>query len=526
MTAKNTSHRGRPIRLISVGLLSALITLGGYAMVQSQDAASSAESAASSSGDAVTVAETGTVSTGTLTLTLDAAGSLTPKNQETLSFGASATVTEILVQVGDTVHAGDVLARLDTTAADERIHLAELQLQQAQISLDALNSPPTQIEIDIAEANVTLAQAQLYSASSNGTSSANDIEIARLQAELARNQLWQTQINRDLRVAQEAARGDVTWVEQQEFDSSVNTAEDSVTLADMNYESTANSTASTSSLVSANASVANAQAQLDSLLAGATEDQIRQAEIQVEQAQLSLESAQETLENYVLIAPFDGVIAEQSLIVGVLPPSTGAITLVDTSAYTIDLSIAEADVVNVHEGQDVTIDVQAFSDAEITGSITHLDTSPTQDSQLVSYAATVTLNPTDDALLRPSMSATATVILKQLDDVVLIPNRFISTDSATGENVVTIESAPGVYTNVPITIGERSTSESQILTGLAAGQTIVILARESDTTTTQTTTGLGGLLGGGGGPQGDFQPPSGNFQPPSGSGGGGPMGGG
>ncbi|MBK8033062.1 MAG: HlyD family efflux transporter periplasmic adaptor subunit [Chloroflexi bacterium] len=528
MTVKKYPKRGlrRGIVIISLVAGVTVVGFGGYTIVRSQDNSVTSEA---TSTETVSISERATVSTGTLTLTLDAAGSLSPAASETLSFGASAPVTEVLVQVGDTVQAGDVLSRLETTDADARIRLAELQLAQAQASLDALLAPPTQIAIDLAEANVTLAQAQLYSASLSGTTSDADVEIARLQEELARNSLWQAQLRRDQSVAQDIYRsGELTWVESQAYDQSVNNAADNVTLAETNYEETLNPTTSSSSLVSASASVENAQAQLDSLLAGATEDEIRQAEIKVEQAQLSLDSTRETLENYVLVAPYAGVIAEQALIVGVNPPVTGAITLLDTSQYTIDLSIAEADVVNVSEGQAVTVDVQAFSGASINGTITHLADVPTQSSQLVTYDAEVLLNATDSVTLRPGMSATATVILKQLNDVLLIPNRFISTDSATGENIVTVENADGTYTSVPVTIGERSTDSSEITSGLEAGQTIVIIAREVDAVTgTQGGLGLGGLLGGGAA-GGGGQPPEG-FQPPSGgmpSGGGFPGGGG
>ncbi len=503
-------------RLALMIALIVIMSVGGYAIVLSQNAAGT--TSAASTDETVQIAETGTVEVGTLTLTLDAAGSLTPADSRTLMFSVSAPVTEVLVQVGDTVQAGDILARLDTTDADQRIRVAELQLEQAQASLDSLLAPPTDLEIALAEAQVTLAQAQLYAASSNSSTDAIDIEIARLEEEIARNQLWQTQINRDQRVQMEEMRGDVTWVEQQEFDASVNNAEDSVTLAQMEYQDALNGgSTSYSSVASANASLVEAQANLESLLAGPTESQRRQAEIQVEQARLNLESARESLDNYVLTAPFDGIVAEQNLIVGVNPPATGAITLVDTSQYTIDLSIAESDVINVSEGQPVTINIQAFPDAEVTGVITTIDTVPTQDSQLVSYNAQVALNPAE-VLLRPGMSATATIVLRQLDNVLLVPNRFISSDSVTGETVVTVETTPGTYETVPVTIGERSTTSSQILSGVEAGQTIVIIARELDAAATDTgRLGLG-LFGGGGGPPEGFQPPA-NFQPPAGGGG-------
>ncbi len=508
-------------RLILLGVVAlAAIVIGAGAVVQSQDTSADTST---TSGEAITISESRTVETGTLTLTLDAAGSLTPMANETLTFSASAPVTEILVQVGDQVRAGDVLARLDTSDAEAQIRVAELQLQQAQLSLDSLLAPPTDLEISLAEANLALAQAQAYASSSSGLDPEIEAEIARLQVEIARNSLWQAQISRDQRVEQDFARsGETTWVEQQQFDQSVENAEDSVYLAELSYQDTLEGDTSSGSS-SAHASILNAQAALDSLMAGASDAEIRQAEIQVEQAQMNLDAKRELLDSYVLTAPFDGIIVEQNLIVGVMPSAAGAMTLLDPTRYTIDLSIAEADVVNVSEGQAVTIEVQTFPDAAITGTITHIDTVATLSSQLVTYTAQVTLDAAD-TLLRPGMSATATVILQRLDNVLLVPNRFISSDSTTGGSVVTVETAPGVYTAVPVTIGERSTNESQIVSGLEAGQTIVIIAREVEASTTGEGNALGGLLGGGG-MAGGGEPPAG-FQPPSGGGGGAPPGGG
>ena len=520
MTQTNARKRRILPRVI---LLLIAAVVGGSVVVQSQDTTADT---GTTSGAAVTISESRTVETGTLTITLDAAGSLTPAANETLMFSASAPVTEVLVQVGDQVRAGDVLARLDTTDAEAQIRVAELQLEQAQLSLDSVLAPPTDLEISLAEANVALAQAQAYTASSSGSTSEIDAEIARLQVEMARNSLWQAQINRDQRVEQDAARGETTWVEQQQFDQSVNSAEDSVYLAELSYQDALEGDTSSGSS-SAYASILNAQASLDSLMAGASDSEIRQAEIRLEEAQMNLDTRRAMLDNYVLVAPFDGIIVEQNLLVGINPPAAGAMTLLDPTRYTIDLSIAEADVVNVSEGQAVTIEVQTFPDAAITGSIAYIDTIATLSSQLVTYTAQVALDETD-VMLRPGMSATATVILQRLDNVLLIPNRFISTDTTTGGNIVTVETEPGVYTSVPVTIGERSTNESQILSGLQAGQTIVIIAREVEASTTGERNALGGLLGGGmagggGEPPAGFQPPSGGM--PSGGGGGAPGGG-
>jgi len=501
------------IRLTGLSVVAMIAVMAGLTLTQSQTLAATTTALP-------VVSERATASYGTLTVTLDAVGSLEPGDTQNLTFGTSALVTEVLVSAGDVVHAGDVLARVDTTDLEAQLRDAQLSLAQAQASLDALLAPATELEIAAAEANITLAQAQLYSASQSGASDA-DIEIARLQEELARNSLWQSQINRDMRVQQEETRGGgVNWLEQQQYDSSVTQAENSVTLAEMDYEDTANDGPSGSSLASANASVASAQARLEELQSGPSETDLRRAQISVESAQLEVDNAQDALDDATLVAPFDGIVAEENLIVGVVPPAASAITLIDTSHYTLDLSVAEADVINVAIGQPVDLAVQAINDVPVSGTITSLDVSPTQSGQLISYAAEVTVNPSEDVPLRPGMSATATITLESYDNVLLLANRFIETDATTGGTVVQVETAPGVYAAMPVTLGARNSEESEITSGLSAGQTVVVLARETSTTEQQGGIGLGilgGAAGGGPGGGGNFQPPAGGFQGGGGS---------
>ncbi|HYO87557.1 MAG TPA: efflux RND transporter periplasmic adaptor subunit, partial [Candidatus Limnocylindrales bacterium] len=404
---------------------------------------------------------------------------------------------------------------------------SQLSVAQQQSSLNSLLAPVTEIELEQAQLSVESAQASLYSASSSGTTSESDVEIAHLQAELAANSLWQAQMNRDEQLEQAAARtgGEVSYSTELQANSSVNSAERSLTISELQYEDTADGdSGSYSQIASGQATLASAEADLADLQAGATEASMRLAEINLEQAQLNLESAERSLADYALVAPFSGLIAEQSLTVGMLP-STGSITLIDTSTFTLDVSIAEADVASVALGQKVTLSVQALPDAELTGTITHIDLIPgASTSGLVTYGATITLDPAPEVALRPGMSATASIILEQLDDVLLLPTRFLRTNEQTGATTVMVRAADGTITEVTVTVGARGASETEIASGLIAGQTVVLVV---DTSIAEDAAagGLGfGLMGGAGGGQMRMEggvPPSGAMPPggPPGAGG-------
>ncbi|MBI1257715.1 MAG: efflux RND transporter periplasmic adaptor subunit [Chloroflexi bacterium] len=493
----------KTVRIVGLPLLFAGVGVAGFVMARSQT------DLVPQTTPITVVSESMKAQLGTLTQTLSSTGALTSADEKTLTFSTSAPVTAVNVKVGDTVKAGDVLATVATTDLDAQIASAQLSLDTAQASLDALKAPASDYDVKSAKLSVEAAQASLSSAAQSGTT-ATDIEIANIQVELAKNSLWQSQLNRDMSAARSNPNATNAYASQVASDASLASAEANVTAQELSAQATANDTSNSSQLSSASASLTSAQANLNELLAGASDSEIRQAEINVETAQLALDSAEKARSDASIIAPFDGVVAAVDLSVGTMPGSSG-ITLLDTSHYTITLSVDEKDITQLAVGQQVDVTVQALNNAQITGTVTHVDPTPASTTNLVTYNVEVTLD-NSDAGLRPGMTAVANVILNQVGSVIVIPNRFITTNAVTNQSTVKVETAGGVYTDTPVTLGAVTDSESVVSGGLNVGQTIVILASGSSSSTTSgNSLGLLGGLGGAGGAGG---PPSGG--PPSG----------
>ena len=102
--------------------------------------------------------QTGQVTQATLSSVVESSGSISPESSVALSFGASGTVSQVNVQVGDQVKKGDVLAGLDTTDLELEVAQAEQSYlsQQASYSMTIYPDP----------AEVTSAQLALNNASS------------------------------------------------------------------------------------------------------------------------------------------------------------------------------------------------------------------------------------------------------------------------------------------------------------------------------------------------------------------------
>jgi HlyD family secretion protein len=122
-----------------------------------------------------------------ISATVNASGSIQPQQVLDLAFTSSGLISEVLVQVGDQVSAGQALARLDTRDLELRVEQAAAQLAQAQANLDRLRAGPSEAEIAAAEAQLAQAQAQLRQTTGGVTE--KDLEAARAQVEQARANL-------------------------------------------------------------------------------------------------------------------------------------------------------------------------------------------------------------------------------------------------------------------------------------------------------------------------------------------------
>lgn len=95
---------------------------GGVAYAQAQGSAGSYRTTTASIGD--------------VDQTLALSGTVTASTRQDLSFGASGTVTKVAVEAGDTVSAGDVLAKLNPTDLETAVTKARATLAKARAQLE------------------------------------------------------------------------------------------------------------------------------------------------------------------------------------------------------------------------------------------------------------------------------------------------------------------------------------------------------------------------------------------------------
>jgi multidrug resistance efflux pump len=112
-----------------------------------------------------------------------------------------------------------------------------------------------------------------------------------------------------------------------------------------------------------------AKHQYDLSLDGPNTEQLALLEARLKNAKAQLASADSNLSNYELTAPFNGEVMEINVSVNeVVGPETRAVIVADTSQWFIETSdLTELEVVDVAEGQRVSILADALPDVEMSG---------------------------------------------------------------------------------------------------------------------------------------------------------------
>jgi HlyD family secretion protein len=419
------------------------------------------------------------VERGTMRITVSASGIVEPARRASLVFAAPGRVAEVLVHDEETVAAGDVLARLDTGQLALQVEQAEAALAQAQAGLAQLRDQPTPEQVAEAEANLEAAQAQVSAAAASrdqvqtGVTEA-DIAAARAQVASAETQVKVARDNRD-RVVRDT--DDEDRIAQADY--SLFAAREALEAAQAELDrllSGADEEELRGARANVQAAVARsdaAQAQLDLLLAGPREEQLADAEAQVAQAEAALALARLALQDAVLEAPFAGIVSQINVVEGeVSPTMLPAVVLLDPSGYQVSISVDELDVGRLQEGMTAEVVLEPLPDQPIQGTITHISPLATVEGGVIYYEVIIDLDPAD-LPLRVDMSATAAIVVEELEDVLTVPNWVLRVDRTTGQTFVERPTEQGIE-RVDVELGARHDGAVQVLEGLDVGETVVL----------------------------------------------------
>jgi HlyD family secretion protein len=413
---------------------------------------------------AQTAAErTATAQRGTIRASVSASGKINPAGEVNLNFSAPGTVQDVLVNEGDPVKQGDVIAKLQTDSLELAVKQAEQALATQQLAYTQAISPTA--------SDVAAAQAAIASASSSlkQLSTPDDIalQIARLQADSANESKRQVEFQWD-QIKEKPFGGMPRDILQSQLAQASMAAQ----IAELQYENVRRG-GTDAQKAAARAQLAQAQAQLQKLLG---DDRTRAlAEAQVKQAELNLEVAQQRLKDAVLTSPITGTVSELNVKVGEQVGTGGlnpAAVVADLSSFHIDVGIDENSVGALKEEQPVVITIDALPDQTLTGRVDYIAPTATDTSGVVTYKVIISLDKTDQPV-RGGMSANADVITEVRDNVLIVPNWTIRIDRQTGKSYVDIQRGDKVE-EIEIVTGLRNSNESEVVSGLNEGDVLVV----------------------------------------------------
>ena len=402
-----------------------------------------------------------TVDKGNIQLTVSATGSIVAKQQSNLSFTTPGRVTQIMVVEGQKVDAGQVLATVDDATAQANLQQATASVGAAQAALDKLLEPVSQTNLANAQAVVKSAEGA-YSAAASGTNA----------AVIKANQLTVQQADAAAQAAEQnrmaAGRFGVDDPKYQQALAQVGVASFTSETARLKLQQSQRG----QMLNQAMANVAVAQAKLAQVEAGPTQEQINSAQASVASAQVASDQAQHALDKTKLTAPYAGIVTSVGIKQNEMSSGT-AMVLTDLSELAVDINVDEADIGQILVGQHVNLTVDALPGTALTGTIQRIKQLADETASVITYTVHIKLDPTD-AAIKAEMTANAVFLIREVDNVLRVPNQFVRTNPTTKQTTVQVVNPDNSLTEVPVKVGLQSSDYTEIVQGLSEGETVAL----------------------------------------------------
>ncbi|MFO7625412.1 MAG: efflux RND transporter periplasmic adaptor subunit [Anaerolineales bacterium] len=429
--------------------------------------------------------QTAKVRTGDILVVTNGVGNLFPAEQVELSFRSGGVLAEVNVSLGDRVNAGDLLARLDDTAALQQLETAEENLQallspasvleaemavyNAQKGLDeaidrlaALISPAVwQAEQDLAAAAVNLASLEEKAA---GEATSSELEEAKEALEIARANLESAQTTYTeeyLPAVFTISEVDpLTKVRQEVLqtptENEIGQARLSVTIAEQKLQEARIYLA-----------VLQGNDLTDEDLATGSGASLNK----LEQARQAAENARLNLENTRLIAPLSGTVTKLNAVTGQTTGSGPLITLATLDQPLVRFFVDETELGMVAVGKRVQVTLDAYPDHSLDGEVIRIEPTLATVDGSPALAAWASLQPDPELTLLPGMTADVEVFAGEAYGVLQVPIAALR-ELAPGSYAVFIVQPDGQLKATPVKVGLMDYTNAEILSGLQAGEIV------------------------------------------------------
>jgi HlyD family secretion protein len=332
----------------------------------------------SRNGNAQITFQTEPAERGSLAATVGATGSVHARQSAVLAWETAGIVEKVNASVGDKIEHNEVLAVLNKASLNQSVILAEADLVSAEKALeDLVNSDTARAQAlrNLDAAEETYKKAYDYRLGLNGK-----IDIVDTYLDRGVPRVRYT-------------RGYA----------------DEETIADADEK-----------LALAEAQLNDARRNYERVKDGADPTDVAAAEARVAAAQSTLDMAR-------IIAPFDGTITQADSEAGnQVSAGTIAFRVDDLSSLLVDVQVSEVDIntVSIDQGATLTFDAVLGRTEPYHGQVVQVSQAGDTVQGVVSFTVSVELTDADE-YVKPGMTAAVNIIVEEVKDAILIPNRAV-----------------------------------------------------------------------------------------------------
>lgn len=373
-----------------------------------------------------TTFETTPVVRGELTATVGATGTVRAAQSAVLNWQTTGTVEKVLVRVGDKVRKDQVLATLAMDSVPQAVIQAQANLVTAERALEDAKSMTGSAEAAIAlkSAQDAYKRAYDYRLSLNGEQWIEEVRIKYIGGQQVPEIKWH--------------KGMVDDATIQEADNQLALRKAELDDAERNY---------------------------DRLKNGPSADDVAAAQANVDAARAILNSAR-------IISPIAGSVTQATPLVGDhVAAASSAFRVDDLSHLLVDVEVSEIDINNLEAGQPVLLTLDAIASTTYHGTVDQVAQAGDTTSGAVVFTVTVRMTDADVAV-KPGMTAAVSIVVKQIADQLLVPNRAVRL--VDGQRVVYIL-RDGRAEPADVTLGASSDTMSVVSEGALKEGDLIIL---------------------------------------------------
>lgn len=441
-----------------------------------------------------------TAQTRDITTYLEFSGNVEAKDVKKVYAETSAKVLEILVEEGDKVKKGDVIAILDSEDVEYNIQIKEKTLELTKLT-NAYNEKDTQTSLDnlneqldnglnsavnSAQTSLLTAQDQYYTAveayntakadydagtTSTIVSAQQQLDSAQASLTVSEHNLSPMLSDEDKDYALLSARQAVSQAEtnlknakknakkavDDSYDSMIN-AEKALQDAENNYNT---------ALLSVEQNVSQAEDSLEKV----------QALNSTETSEMEIAHLRESLDDYVIYATMDGYVTSVSIKEGEYTTKAAAVCeITNLDKMEASVSIDEYDIAQVKVGDPVEIYVNAL-DTYYEGVISKISKTATVKNTVSYLNATVEFDANDE--ISSGLSAEIKLIKADEKGVVSLPVNAVSYETDNTAYVL-VKGADGKEEKRTVTVGVSDGSYVQITDGLESGDVVYVTPSASE----------------------------------------------